>query len=159
MRVLNKARLTQAFWTALHLTRVPSDGGLDHPLPLHHSQEHPGGPLEPAQLHQNPGGQSAEIRGRLAEQTHQRDTHAPSDAQHKQKHCRVRLFTFAGSESALALMCLCVFSFLPCRWKEPAPPGAAQVHRYGRNRRFSRLKRNTFPSRRSGEIKRGSNFP
>lgn len=49
-----------------HVIRVPSDrsGRLDSPLPPHHPQEHPGRPLEPAHLHQNPGGESAEICGR-----------------------------------------------------------------------------------------------
>lgn len=42
--------------------RIPPRGRLDSTMQIHPTQEHPGGPLEPAQLHQKPGGQSASLR-------------------------------------------------------------------------------------------------
>lgn len=91
------------------LNRVPTNRRLDGSLSPHHPQEHPGGPLEPPQLHQNPGGEPAEIRGRLA-QTHTHMAHGARDS--------------CSFNSKVIL-----FSFCPHRWKEPASPGSAEVHR------------------------------
>lgn len=41
--------------------RISPNRRLDSSLPLRYSQEYPGGPMEPAYLYQNPGGEPPEI--------------------------------------------------------------------------------------------------
>ncbi|XP_025119111.3 phosphatidylinositol 3,4,5-trisphosphate-dependent Rac exchanger 1 protein isoform X4 [Bubalus bubalis] len=60
--------------------QVQTERGMYNPWPEPDPDQHSGGPLEPPQFHQDPGGQHSEIRG---------------------------------------------------RWKEPAAPGLAEVHRHG----------------------------
>lgn len=44
-------------------SRISPNRRLDSSLSRYYSQEHPGGPMEPTQLHQNPGGEPPEICG------------------------------------------------------------------------------------------------
>lgn len=90
--------------TAVVLCRVSSSGRLDCPLSLRYLQEHPGGPLEPAQLHQDAGGKSAEICGRWVE-------------------CIWLTWSLTVRRQIRSFW----LSFN--RWKEPAPSGSAEVHR------------------------------
>ena len=68
IQLLHNSYTLSLSWFYVH--RVPPDRRLDRSLSLHYSQEHPGGPLEPAQLYQNPGGEPAEICGWLVDCGH-----------------------------------------------------------------------------------------
>ena len=68
IQLLHDSYTLSLSWFYVH--RVPPDRRLDRSLSLHYSQEHPGGPLEPAQLYQNPGGEPAEICGWLVDRGH-----------------------------------------------------------------------------------------
>ena len=92
-----------------YVNRVSPNRGLDGSLSFHYSQEHPAGPLEPSQLHQKAGGETARICGQSVEHTHK-----PTPAMWEH--------TVTISHSTL-------FSLYLYRWKEPASPGSAQVHR------------------------------
>lgn len=49
---------------SLSCSRVQTERGMYNPWPEPDPDQHSGGPLEPPQLHQDPGGQHSEIRGR-----------------------------------------------------------------------------------------------
>lgn len=95
-------RYTYSRIPGFYVSRVPPNRRLDGSLSLYYPQEHPGGPLEPAHLYQNPGGEPTKICGWWEEHTH--------------THVLVIVYSYNKSFHLV---------FILYRWKEPASPGPA----------------------------------